>query len=71
MGSGFGGMVFVLVTGWLVDRYSYAPVFVGFGLIPMIALLIVWFVVGPLRPVLVPGDERSAGRTNVVARDSI
>jgi ACS family hexuronate transporter-like MFS transporter len=57
MGSGFGGMVFVLATGWLVDRYSYTPVFVGFGSIPMIALLIVWFVVGPLRPLLVLGRE--------------
>ena len=34
MGSGFGGMVFVLVTGWLVDRYSYTPVFIWFGSIP-------------------------------------
>jgi ACS family hexuronate transporter-like MFS transporter len=61
MGSGFGGMVFVLVTGWLVDRYSYAPVFIGFGSIPMIALLIVWFVLGPLQPVFLPGDEGSTG----------
>jgi len=60
MGSGFGGMVFVLITGWLVDHFSFAPVFVGFGSIPMIALLIIWFVVGPLRPVLAPGDERPA-----------
>jgi len=60
MGSGFGGMMFVLITGWLVDHFSFAPVFVGFGSIPMIALLIIWFVVGPLRPVLVPGDDRSA-----------
>ena len=57
MGSGFGGMVFVLLTGWLVDRYSFTPVFVGFGSIPLIALLIVWFVVGPLRPVLAPSHE--------------
>jgi len=52
MGSGFGGMVFVLATGWLVDRYSYAPVFIGFGSMPLIALAIIWFVVGPLRPAL-------------------
>jgi ACS family hexuronate transporter-like MFS transporter len=56
MGSGFGGMVFALLTGWLVDRYSYVPVFIGFGSLPIIALLIVWFVLGPLRPVLAPGD---------------
>ncbi|HEV2498149.1 MAG TPA: MFS transporter [Terriglobia bacterium] len=53
MGSGFGGMVFALATGWLVDHYSYKPVFVGFGLIPVIALLIIWFVLGPLQPILI------------------
>ena len=57
MGSGFGGMVFALVTGWLVDRYSYVPVFIGFSLIPMIALLIIWFVLGPLRPASLPSYE--------------
>ncbi len=51
MGSGFGGMVFALATGWVVDHYSYVPVFVGFGLIPLIAVLLIWFVLGPLRPV--------------------
>ncbi|MGA2263650.1 MAG: MFS transporter [Acidobacteriota bacterium] len=50
MGSGFGGMVFALITGWLVDRYSYVPVFMGFGLIPLIAILIIWFLLGPLCP---------------------
>jgi MFS transporter, ACS family, aldohexuronate transporter len=57
MGSGFGGMVFALVTGWLVDRYSYVPVFIGFSLIPMIALLIIWFLLGPLRPASLPSYE--------------
>ena len=27
MGSGFGGMLFTLITGWVVDHYSYTPVF--------------------------------------------
>jgi ACS family hexuronate transporter-like MFS transporter len=42
MGSGFGGMVFSLLTGWVVDHYSYVPVFVGFGVLPLIAAVIVW-----------------------------
>jgi hypothetical protein len=42
MGSGFGGMVFSLVTGWLVDHYSFQPAFVLFGIIPLIAALLVW-----------------------------
>ena len=50
MGSGFGGIVFALLTGWVVDHYSYVPVFIGFGLMPMICLLIMWFLVGPLQP---------------------
>ena len=57
MGSGFGGMVFVLLTGWLVDHYSFAPVFVVFGTIPMLALLIIWFVTGPLQPALARTNE--------------
>lgn len=36
MGSGFGGMLFSLATGWAVARFSYTPVFIGFGLLPLI-----------------------------------
>jgi MFS transporter, ACS family, hexuronate transporter len=42
MGSGFGGMLFSLITGWAVDHYSYTPVFIGFGLIPLICAAILW-----------------------------
>lgn len=50
MGSGFGGMIFALVTGWLVDRYSYVPVFWLFGLIPLICVSILWVFMGRLEP---------------------
>jgi ACS family hexuronate transporter-like MFS transporter len=49
MGSGFGGMVFTLITGWLVDRYSYTPVFIGFGLMPLICATVLWTLTGQLR----------------------
>jgi ACS family hexuronate transporter-like MFS transporter len=42
MGSGLGGMFFSLVTGWLVDRYSFHPVFLLFGIIPLISASLVW-----------------------------
>jgi ACS family hexuronate transporter-like MFS transporter len=42
MGAGFGGMLFSLLTGWLVDHFSYTPVFFGFGLIPLVCVLILW-----------------------------
>jgi ACS family hexuronate transporter-like MFS transporter len=53
MGSGFGGMLFTLITGWVVDHYSYTPVFIGFGLLPLICAAILWLLVGELRPISV------------------
>lgn len=50
MGAGFGGMIFTLITGWLVDHYSYAPVFIGFGILPLICATIIWTLLGPLHP---------------------
>ena len=49
MGAGFGGMIFSLLTGWVVDHYSYTPVFIGFGLMPMVCAGIIWALVGPIR----------------------
>jgi MFS transporter, ACS family, aldohexuronate transporter len=51
MGSGFGAMIFSLLTGRLVDRYSFHPVFVLFGILPMISASIVWTL--PKKAVLV------------------
>lgn len=48
MGSGLGGMIFALITGWLVDRYSYVPVFWMFGIIPLICVAILWLFMGRL-----------------------
>jgi ACS family hexuronate transporter-like MFS transporter len=49
MGSGFGGMLFTLITGWVVDHYSYTPAFIGFGILPLICAAILWTLAGPLR----------------------
>jgi ACS family hexuronate transporter-like MFS transporter len=48
MGSGFGGMVFALLTGWLVDHYSYVPAFLLFGLLPGGAVAVLWLGIGSL-----------------------
>ncbi len=50
MGSGFGGMLFMGLSGWLIGHYGYTPVFIGYGILPVIALAIVIFLMGPLRP---------------------
>ena len=45
-----GGMLFALMTGWVVDHYSYQPAFIGFGLLPLITTAIMWLALGPLEP---------------------
>ena len=44
VGSGFGGVLFALATGWIVQRYSFSPAFVLFGCLPAIAAILVWFL---------------------------
>lgn len=50
MGSGFGGMLFALLTGAVIDRFSYVPVFVGFGIMPLVCAAILWTLLGPVSP---------------------
>jgi ACS family hexuronate transporter-like MFS transporter len=46
MGSGFGGMIFALLTGWVIDRASYVPVFAGFAVMPLICSTILLTLAG-------------------------
>jgi ACS family hexuronate transporter-like MFS transporter len=50
MGSGFGGMIFASLSGWLIQHYGYVPVFIGYGILPLIGLSLVLFGLGPLVP---------------------
>jgi ACS family hexuronate transporter-like MFS transporter len=48
MGSCLASMLYTLLTGWVIDHYSYVPVFLGFGLMPLVCTLIQWTLMGPL-----------------------
>jgi MFS transporter, ACS family, hexuronate transporter len=63
MGSGIGGMIFSLVTGWLVDHYSFRPVFILFGVLPLVAAWLVWTLPWNAEPSGLPPDTvlESAG----------
>jgi ACS family hexuronate transporter-like MFS transporter len=50
MGSGCGGMVFGWLSGRMIDHYGYTPVFIGYGIMPLIAVSLVLFAMRPLRP---------------------
>ena len=50
MGSGFGGMIFALLTGLVIDHFSFVPVFIGFGIMPLLCAGIIWTLLGPISP---------------------
>jgi MFS transporter, ACS family, hexuronate transporter len=54
MGSGFGGMIFTLITGVVVERYGYTPVFFGFGIVPLLCPTILWLAKAGHHPYRVP-----------------
>jgi ACS family hexuronate transporter-like MFS transporter len=35
--GGFGGMLTMLIAGYIIDHYSYLPVFIGLALLPVLA----------------------------------
>ncbi len=48
-GAAAGGMIFTLITGYVVDRFSYLPVFTAAGLMPLASFAVIaWSV--RLRP---------------------
>ena len=53
--NGLSGMLFPLLTGYLVDRFSYAPVFLLASLMPLAAWAILFGLVPKLRPVELQG----------------
>jgi hypothetical protein len=48
------GMIAMLLTGMVVDRFSYFPVLVAAGIFPLLALASIFFVVRRIEPVPLP-----------------
>jgi len=42
VGAGFGGMLFALITGWIVQHYSFVPAFILFGSLPAVSAVLIW-----------------------------
>jgi len=51
VGAGVGSIIFTKVVGIVADRYSFAPVFVIAGLMPLVALFALLVVMGKVRRV--------------------
>jgi ACS family hexuronate transporter-like MFS transporter len=50
-GSGMGGILFTPLIGWLVDRFSYEPVFLLVGIMPLGGFLVLSGLTGEIQPI--------------------
>jgi ACS family hexuronate transporter-like MFS transporter len=51
MGAALGGIVFTMLTGWLIDRFSYAPVFWVAALAPIVGFVALVTLMGEVRQI--------------------
>ena len=50
LGDNGAALLAVLYTGMVVDKFGWTPVFLGAGLLPFLAMLSVFFVLGKIEP---------------------
>jgi ACS family hexuronate transporter-like MFS transporter len=51
VGAGIGAILFTLTTGWVVDHFSYTPILIIAGLLPLLGTAALFVVGGPIRRV--------------------
>jgi MFS transporter, ACS family, hexuronate transporter len=51
VGDNVVGMLMMLLAGMVIDRYSYAPVFIAVGLLPVLSLTALMILVGTIQPI--------------------
>lgn len=52
-GAGFGSMLLMLATGWVVDRFSYAPILFTASLLGPLATLLLILITGKIKKITV------------------
>jgi len=50
VGDGVVSMIVMQLTGVVIDHFSYTPVFIAVGLLPVLSLMALFFLVGTIRP---------------------
>lgn len=49
VGAGIGAILYILTTGWLVDHFSYTPVLLIAGLLPLLGTAVLFLVGGHIQ----------------------
>ena len=49
VGAGVGSILFLLTTGWVVDHFSYTPILIVAGVLPVLGTAVLFALGGPIR----------------------
>jgi ACS family hexuronate transporter-like MFS transporter len=49
VGAGIGAILFVLATGWVVDHFSYTPILIIAGLLPILGTMVLFALSGRIQ----------------------
>ena len=64
VGAGIGAILYVLATGWVVDHFSYTPILIIAGLLPILGTMVLFALSGRIQTVkLEPTFMKAAGQT--------
>ncbi len=50
-GAGFGSVIFVLATGWVVDQFTYTPILIIAGFLGPLATISLFLIGGKIKPI--------------------
>lgn len=51
VGAGLGAMFLTEITGFVVDYFSYMPILIVAGMLPVVATVVLWTLGGTIRPI--------------------
>ncbi len=50
-GAGIGSMIFIFSTGWVADNFSYTPILITAGLLPIVGTVVLFALSGKIQKV--------------------
>ncbi|PYS51518.1 MAG: MFS transporter [Acidobacteria bacterium] len=59
-GAGISSLAFTLATGWVVDHFSYTPIFTAAGLFGPLGAIVLFTLAGPIRRVPLERNDKAA-----------
>jgi len=68
LGAGIGAILYTLTTGWVTDHFSYTPILIIAGLLPILGTVILFGLGGPIRPLSIESSYSTASGSDRIEK---